>query len=679
MNRLLKPARLAVIALVLAALLAVYLVSLYRLQIIEGEAYYETSQNSIVTTETVRAARGDITDRNGTLLASDRACYSITIDLGKLRQAEDPGKVLLDLVRAARAAGVEYTDTMPLTEYPFQYLDEMSETQKSRLAAYIEYYDLEPSITAARLMGFMKDQYGISRQYSNEELRIVAGIRYELDTRNITNASAYVFAADVDISLITAIEEQDMPGVVIETSAVRQYHTPYAAHILGTVGAIPYTQLAEYREKGYAMDATVGRSGVELIFEDYLRGVDGTVKKTENTEGVITGLQYTETPQPGNNLALTLDIGLQGVAEESLARHIDQLNRDRAAEGKALAGGGAIVAVDVNTFEVLTCASYPSFDLDSYSADYDTLNADSLLPLWNRALEGTYSPGSTFKMTTALAALQEGIISPYAEIEDKGIFTDLGPTYTPKCWVYPSTHGYLNVMEAIENSCNYYFYYLGNKLGIEKLTYYGTELGLGQPTGIELGESSGVLASVEYREEVMGEVWYGGDNLQAAIGQSDHLFTPIQLACYTAVLANGGCRYQAHLLDAVYSSDYSSTLCQGETVLLHRANIDEEYFGYIRQGMLGVSKTGTASSYFADYPVQVGSKTGTAQIVEGGQNNAVFVCFAPYEDPQIAIAVVIEKGGSGSSIVGIARDMLDYYFAADQSQSVVLGENSLRP
>lgn len=679
MNKLLKPARLAVIFLLLAALLAVYFISLYQLQIVEGEAYYETSQNSIVTTETVRATRGDITDRYGRLLVSSRPCYSITIDRDQLLAAEEPNAVLLRLVQAAQEAGVTHNDSMPISFYPFEYAADMNDTQLSRLAAYLDYFELEPSITAARLMGFMEDHYDISRQYSDEEVRTIAGIRYELESRFITNASSYIFAQDVDVSLITVLEEGNFPGVVIVTDSVREYHTPYAAHVLGTVGAIPSDQAAEYREKGYPMDATVGRTGIELLLEDRLQGKDGTVKKTENTQGVVTGLQYTEMPQPGENVALTLDIGLQGVAEESLAQHIQQLNGERTAEGLDPAEGGAVVAVDIDSFEVLTCASYPSFSLDSYSELIGDLTSDPLQPLWNRALEGTYSPGSTFKMTTALAALQEGIISPYTEIQDKGIFTDLGPTYQPKCWIYPSSHGYINVMEAIEHSCNYFFYQMGNQLGIEKLTYYGSELGLGQPTGIELGENPGVLASVEYREEVMGEVWYGGDNLQAAIGQSDHLFTPIQLACYTATLANGGSRYEAHIIDAVYSSDYSATLEETEPLLLHQANIDEEYFDYIRRGMNLVAENTSISSYFDDYPGGVGAKTGTAQILDGGQNNAVFVCFAPYDDPEIAIAVVIEKGGSGSSIAGIVQDMLDYYFAETETESLVLGENVLIP
>ena len=374
MNKIIKPMRLAVILLLIAALLAVYFVALYDLQIVEGEAYYETSQNSIVTTETVLAARGDITDRYGRVLVSSRPSYDIMLDRALLREIEDPSGVLLRLVRAAQENGVAYRDSMPITEYPFDYVADMTETQKSRLAAYLEYFELEPTISAARLMGFMEDRYGISRQYSDEELRIVAGLRYELDTRYITNAVEYVFAEDVDVSLITAIEEGSFPGVVIRTGSVREYHTKYAAHILGTVGSMSPEQYAEYRELGYPMDAEVGQSGAELAFESYLHGTDGTVKKTTNTAGVVTGLNYTEAPQPGSNVALTLDIGMQGVAEESLKEHILQLNESRTDAQLDPAEGGAVVVVDVDSFDILTSASYPSFDPATFGEDFTQLN-----------------------------------------------------------------------------------------------------------------------------------------------------------------------------------------------------------------------------------------------------------------------------------------------------------------
>jgi len=671
-----KTTRITALIIFLAVILAIYATALYELQIIKGEDYYAESLNSIVTTSVAPAARGLILDRYGNVLVSNRTSYNVTIDHTLLTNSEDPNANLLRLVEISKARGINYTDTLPISfTAPFTYIGNMTETQSYRLENYFEFFEFEQRPSAEELMDFFREHYEISGSYSDEETRLIAGLRYELETRLIMYAPKYIFAEDVDIDFITVVMEQNITGVKIETVSARQYHTPYAAHLLGRVGQMSAEEYEYYSKLDYSMNAIVGKDGVEAAFESYLHGTDGTQTITVTSTGAVKNVIYSEPPVPGKNVVLTLDIGLQGAAENILAERIAALNAARG-ENEEKIHGGAVVAVEVKTGDLLAAASYPTFDLSRFNEIYDELLSDPSLPLFNRAFQGLYSPGSTFKMVTAVAALREGIINPTDKIYDGGKYTRY-ESYQPTCWIYPSSHGWINTAEALRDSCNYFFFEIGNRLGIDKLSACAAQFGLGSPTGIELYEETGVLATREYKESQGDEPWFVGDTLQASIGQSYNLFTPLQLAEYAATIANSGTRLSTHILKAVKSPDFSQTLFTAQPSVLSVVEADKEVFETVQLGMYYVTTQGTPSAVFKDLGVSAAAKTGTAQLGEDLANNAIFICYAPYENPEIAVAVVVEKGGSGNAIASIAKDVLKHYFDTKAAREKIDSENAL--
>ncbi|HHU05952.1 MAG TPA: penicillin-binding protein [Clostridiales bacterium] len=671
-----KTIRVTVIILFLAIILSVYATALYELQIIKGEDYYDESLNSIVTTSTVEAARGLILDRYGNVLVSNRTSYNVTIDHTLLTNSGEPNAILLRLVEISRARGIRYTDTLPISfTAPFTYIDNMTETQSYRLDYYTDFFDFEQTPTAEELMEFFKEHYKIEDGYSDTEARLIAGLRYELEIRLIMYAPKYIFTEDVDIDFITVVMEQNLAGVKVEAVSTRQYHTPYAAHLLGRVGQMSSEEYETYSKQGYSMNALVGKDGVEAAFESYLHGTDGIQTTTVTSTGAVKNVIYSEPPLPGKTVVLTLDIGLQGAAENILAERIAALNEARGEKEEKIPGG-AVVAVDIKGGDLLAAASYPTFDLSKFNEIYDELLSDPTLPLYNRALQGLYSPGSTFKIVTAVAALREGILTPSDRIYDRGRFTKYD-SYQPTCWIHPGSHGWVNTAEALRDSCNYYFFELGDRLGIDRLSACAAQFGLGSATGIELYEETGVLATREYKESRGDEPWFVGDTLQASIGQSFNLFTPLQLAEYTATIANNGTRLATHILKAVKSPDFSQTLYTSQPKVLSVVEADKEIFDAVQLGMLYVTTQGTPSMVFKDLGVSAAAKTGTAQLGEDLANNAIFICYAPYENPEIAVAVVVEKGGSGNAIASIAKDVLKYYFDTRAARQKIDSENVL--
>ena len=697
MDKMIKSWRMAALIVFIICLTAVYFVSLYRLQIVDGAEYYEQSQNSSVTTNTVVAARGNILDRYGRVLVSNNVCNNLLINSDELFEQDDPNSIILELVQAVTDSGNTYTDTLPITkEAPFEYVSNMTDLQKTRLDAYFEANDLPASTTAVELMAFFRDAFDIDNNYTSEQMRQVVGVRYEIKIRYVINTSDYVFAEDVSIDLITKLMENNVPGFTVQSSYVRDYNTKYAAHLLGYVGMMNEAEYKKYRNDGYPLNAIVGKDGVEMAFESYLHGTDGTSRVTTTKGGTVISTVYTKEPEPGNQVYLTIDLGLQEAAEISLESYVTETNKQREidnatyeAQGEIdeimdMITGGAVVAVNVKTGEPLCIASYPTFDLSTLMQDYDKLQEDEIAaPLFNRALNGAYAPGSTFKPVSAIVAMDLGIITPGATIYDKGIYDKYADEgYAPTCWLYPhGSHGDVNAAKAIEVSCNYYFYTVADNdlFSIEKLSDYANRFGLGVSTGIELSESTGIMATREYKEETTDIPWYNGDTMQAAIGQSFSIFTPMQLANYMATLANNGTRYEASILKSVRSYDYSKSVYEREPTVAGEVTVDQSYYDAVHTGFYNVanSATGTAYSIFGDYPYEVAAKTGTAQLGEGVTNNGVFVCYAPYDDPEIAVAVVIEKGGAGSKIASIARDVLDYYFSFKNSAVSLETENSL--
>ena len=694
--KLIKPGRLVFMAVFFIALLVLYLVTLYRLQIVEGDAYYEQSTNSIQTTETVVAARGNILDRYGRLLVYNRNCNNLLLDTDELFSGsnDEANASILSMCRIVTECGDTYYDTLPVTRTtPFEYT-EMSQLQRTRLDAFLENAGLDADASAVELMAYMRTRYGIDNNYSAADMRTIAGIRYESNIRYIINTSDYVFAEDVSIETITALMESDVKGFTVQVSYIREYRTSYAANILGYVGLMSESEVDTYSELGYPLNAQVGKAGAELAFEELLHGTDGTATVTRTADGVVTGTVYTQAPEPGNHVYLTIDIDMQAVAEQALASFIEEKNATRAQKNLQLeaAGnteditplitGGAVAVVDVKTGEPLVLASYPTYSLETLMEDYSELLADTNRPLFDRSVSGTYEPGSTFKPVTAIAALGEGKVGVDTIITCTGQYTayeDQG--YAPYCWRRWG-HGDLTVSGALTHSCNVVFFTLGDMLGIRAIDRYAEMFGLGVSTGIELSESIGYVASPETKAAAYAGTsdadWVAGDNLQSAIGQSITNLTPLQLARYVAAIANRGTTYNCSMLKSVSSYDYSDSLYERQVDVLTEVRLSDYIWDAVFEGMWGSANDpeGTAATIFNGYTPQVATKTGTAQTGSTLENSA-FVAFGPYDDPEIAICVIVEKGGDGYTVGPIVKAIFDYYFTFESSFQKVESELTL--
>lgn len=701
MKKFVSTPRLVLSVVLISIITIIYILTLYYLQIVKGEEYYEQSRNSIVTTQTVTAARGSILDRYGRVLVTNRSCNNIVINVQEMFYADGmdaarSNAAILQLANAVLEYGDTYTDELPITmESPFEYTG-MTDEQRVRLNAWLDTNGLDENASAVEIMAKMRTKYDIDNSYTSEETRRIAGIRYEVNVRYVIPTADYIFAEDVSMELITALMESAVPGFEVQSSYIRDYNTEYAAHVLGYIGKMNGAETEKYTKLGYSYNALVGKDGAEYAFEEELHGIDGEARITSTSSGVVTSTVYTKQPEPGNHVYLTLDIRLQEAAENALSRFIVPENEKREANNlqietyggdetnkKQLITGGAAVAVDVKTGDPLALASWPTYDASTVLEQYSQLLEEANSPLYNRALQGTYAPGSTFKPVTATAALDLGKIATTTIIECLGIFTKYQEQgYAPKCWIYGSgtTHGPVNVTQAITVSCNYFFYEVGDMMDIDQLEAYAKLFGLGEPTGIELAEVTGNMSSRETHMQMLGLDWYLGDMLQASIGQSDSIFTPLQMAEYCAMLANGGTRHAASILKSVRSFDFSQTIYQAEDEVLSEVDTDPKYFEAIQQGMYGVANDWSntdVSAVFAGCDYTVAAKTGTAQLGENQTNNAVFICYAPYENPEIAVSVIIEKGSSGSSVAQVAKEILDYYFEFSRSSVAVESEGAL--
>lgn len=683
--------RLYVLGAFLLCVLAAYVGVMYNTQITNGSYYREQSVRTITNTETVEASRGILTDRNGKVIVSNRQTYALTFDASLLNDEDDENQAILRLIQLCRQRGVLWNDNLPVSKSPpFLYtVDTGGSIQRNRFVKFLQQSlsalstnvksesvnnELLNSITSSSaLMKTMREFFEIPGDWSESDARAVIGVRYELEVRKIINTTAYVFADDVNTELISLVKDGNYRGVKVSSSSVREYNTPAAAHILGSVGRINEEELAAH-EGLYNGEDWIGKSGVELAFESHLRGTDGTRLVSTNSDGKITSEIYTTEPKPGNTVALSIDLDLQSATEEALAKTISTMN---AKDGNSTRGAGAAM-IEVGTGEVLALASYPTFDLSSYSKDYNVLSSTPSHPLFNRATQGMYAPGSTFKPCTAVAALESGVINTQTRVRDTGRYNYPGTDFYLRCWIYPGSHGLINVTQALTVSCNYFFCEMGYRLGIDRLDQFASAFGLGQKTGIEIGDAAGVLAGPAYSESI-GQTWYGGNTVQAAIGQSDHLFTPLQLSNYIATLVSGGKHYSAHLLKSVKSYDNSVVVHSETPEPLNTMSISNSTLSSVKAGMHDLTTKGSLAGYFKKCIVDAGAKTGTTQISKETKNNGVFVCFAPYDDPQVALAIVIEKGGSGSALASTAVEILNAYFAKEEIGTVIVGENQLLP
>ena len=682
MQRLYKPARVGLIFTIIAVILTIYVPALYRMQIYEARPEEDElyPQSTVIRNVTLTAARGNIYDRNGVLLASGRPVYYITINRDALRELPSAARneIVRDLIFTAMDEDVEYVDTFPITMgAPFTYISDMTADQRRQLDRYIEYFDeLDPDISAPDLLAWMRGHYRIDFTTGITEARLIIGVRYEVEMRGImTNLAPYIFCNDINTDFISRVEERGLIGVHIESSYLREYHTSNAAHLLGYIGPIPEGQLEYYSDLGYPMDSIIGLDGAELAFEEQLRGISGSQLVKTNDSGAVMEVISQTDPSPGQNVYLTLDIGLQMTSEDALRAHIESLNLEREEDHEKITGG-AVAVIDVRTGELLAAASFPTYSIATLSQDSVTLFSDPNMPMFNRATQGKYNPGSTFKMITGLTALRHSVIGRYTPINDVGVYDvyeDLG--YAPSCWIYQAAgrgHGELDIVHAIEQSCNYFFISCsdwiegGGESGAEAIAEVAREFGLGQSTGLEVPEDPGILATPEYKQEALHEGWWRADTLMIGFGQGYNQFTPVQLANYAATIANGGTLHELTLLRKLVSPDMTELVYAHEPVVRNEFE-EKEYIQIIQEGMRLVtrSRQGTAYSIFGDYPINVAAKTGTVEIDTSERNNGVFICYAPAENPEIAISIVIERGGSGSAVMAIARTIFDYYFGTE--------------
>ena len=681
--------RAKILILAVAAVILFFAFKLYDLQIIQTGGSKDNT--STFTTRTrVKAARGDILDTNGNPLTVNRASYDLVINHYVLLTASGTNDYLYQLVMRCQEAGIEYNENFPVSmERPFVYtLDDYNSAWQGYFQTYLGSKELDSDITAPLLVKRLRERYKIPATWPEEIARKVVGLRYEMDLRGcVGSLSNHVFLSDVSDENLASLVELNVPGLMVEKTTVREYNTKYAAHILGFVGKMNAKQWEKYKDNpDYSMDSEIGQSGLEAAFEEYLHGVDGIREDTVTVSGELVSSEYIVEPKAGANVEVSIDVNLQRAAEEGMERVVYQLRNGELRDGQD-AEGAAVVAMNVKTGQVLVCASYPTYDLSTYFENYQEILEAEYDPLYNRALQGEYPPGSTYKMSMVIAGIDSGVINSGTVIVDKGVFNKYAPGFVVKCLRYTTnhlTHEDLTAATALQVSCNYFFYDLGDRISITAMDNTAKALGLGEPTGIELAENTGHRANPETKAELYPDEpkWYQADKITAAIGQSDNRFTPMQLCSYVTALANRGTRYKATFLNRVVSSDYRQLLKESKREVLSTLEIsDDAYLAYTTGMKLVTQKTedwsGTAYGTFKNYPVSVAAKTGTAQGAKNASDHGAFVCYAPADDPQIAIAIYGEKAGHGSQLATIARDILDIYFEVGEAGDVITNENKV--
>lgn len=653
-NNNISAKRLIVTTLGFVLVIAIYIVLLAKIQITDGTYYSSLASSSYSVTGTISAARGLITDRNGNVLADNEAAFNVELDYTFLPSGEE-NATILKLIEILEQTGDVWIDNLPmiLSDGVMQF----NETLEDDVSDLKSDLGLQQYATAQNVVDALIIRYGLE-DYDTETQYLLMGVRYEMEERSYGSGNNYSFAEDVSMDAVTFIEELSLllPGVSITEETTRYY--PYgstASHIIGVVGPMYSEDYAELKDQGYSMSDTIGKLGIELAMESYLNGTDGTMTVIKDTSGNIVSSGVTQEAVAGDTVTLTLDLDTQQAAEDALEYIIEYLKETKTEDIQ----GGAVVAIDPSNGEIVAMASYPDYDINSYYTDYSDLLEDDLNPLYNRATQGLYWPASTFKAGVGLAAISEGVISKESLVECLGTYYYYDD-YTPKC---EGTHGSINIVYALKVSCNVFFYDVGRRLGIDMIEYYQTQLGFGQSTGIEISESTGSISSQTAREE-SGEEWYAADTIQAAIGQMDTYVTPLQLAVYAMTLANGGIRYNAHLVKNVTSYDTGEVVFETDIEVLSESPATEEAWEAVYEGLWSCANEygGSAYSTFGNYDFTVYAKTGTPQSTSGS-SHGTFICFGgPDEDNQLAIAIIVENCGGGYLLAPIADSIFQAYF-----------------
>ena len=652
----------------------VLLVQLFNLQIVHGEEYRETSNTKLTRESILEADRGDIKDSSGTTIATVDAQYSIVLYKTKVSN-ETLNNTILKLLNILSTNGDSYVDNFLIDVNPYRFKLEEEDSQRKWKKAN----NIDENATAEETFNYFKNKYGITTD-KVEDARKILAIRYEISYKGYSNTKSIEIASNISRQSLLQIKERnsEFPGVEVTEKSIRIYPLQNtASHIIGRIGKIESSEL-EGNEDTYDQNDIIGKSGIEYVFEKYLKGKNGIKQIDMNVDGTITDEYISEEAISGCDVILTIDSKLQAVTEEALKNNIDKI----ASLGYG-ADAGAAVVMNIKTGEVIAMVSYPDYNPSDFVNGIDTntwnyyINGDTK-PLENKAISAMYSPGSTYKMVTAIAGLETGAITTKEKIRDTGIYRKYNSRW--KCW-NSSGHGYLNVSEAIQHSCNYFFYEVGDRIGIDTLSKYSYYLGLGHKTGIELkGEISGVLASNQIAEQE-NRVWNPGETISAAIGQSYNTFTPLQMAKYVSMIANRGKKLDVTIVKSIVRPDGSEVPRDeyegyvNDKLGLEQDNIEEmsfkeENINAILEGMRGVTSEsgGTAYSTFRDFNIEVGGKTGSAQTGIEGKTNAWFVGFAPFDDPEIAIVVFVRNGEHGSYTAEVARDIIAQYFGMNTNQ-----------
>ncbi len=652
----------------------VLLLQLFNLQIVHGEEYREES-NTRLTKETVlEAARGKIVDRTGIELASTQIVNSLELYKTKISN-EELNTMLLEVATVLEQNGDSYTDNLPLSINPIGFTMETEEEQKK----WKKEMEIDENATAEQVFEKLKEKYEITNE-NIEEVRKIMTLRYEINIQGYSSTSAIEIAENISETSLAIFNEQNakFPGLSITQKPQRTYlKGNLASHVLGYMGRIE-TEEYEKNKDVYDMNDVVGTSGVEYVLEKFLRGTDGTKQIDMSVDGTVTDEYITKEAVAGNNVVLTIDAKLQQVVQDALKTNIEKIRNGGFSQQSDTAGGACIV-MNVKTGEVLALASYPDFEPQAFiggiSSEKWNEYTTNLMPLKNRAIQEANAPGSIFKMITAIAALESGVTNTTEQVYDSGVYR----YYNQKlpCWYYTDYgvgHRWQNVSAAIKNSCNYYFCEMGQRLGIDKLVEYASGFGLGKKTGIELlGETAGTLATSLNNEP--------GNILNLSIGQGANSFSVIQMAKYISMVANGGKDLDVTIIKSVIDENGNEIPKeQVEEVVNERLglektelkdmNIKQENLQAVLEGMKSVTTEsgGTANSFFRGFDIEVGGKTGSAE-VGNGKVNAWFAGFAPYEDPEIAVVVMVENGKHGSYTAEPVRDIIAEYFGMNLQEA----------
>ena len=656
----------------------VLIVKLFNLQIVHGAEYREQSNTRLTRETTLEAARGAILDKTGTPLVTSSMQFSLEMYKTKV-DTDTLNQDILNMINVLEKYSISYADYFPISINPFEF-----KISNETLVKWKDSNNLDEDITAEEAFYKFRDKYKIKNTDNIEEIRKIIAIRYEIAQKGYSSTRAVNIAKSIPREAVAEFSEssEKFAGINIVVQPVREYTSgTLASHILGYASQINSEEY-EKRKNTYGQNDIIGKTGIEYVFEEYLKGENGTKQIDMDVEGSTTAEYIAEEAIAGSDVVLTIDANLQKITEDALASNIQKIASG--GFGKVYdAKAGACVVMNVNSGEVLAMASYPDYNPADFIGGISTENWNNYInneakPLVNKGIQNSYSPGSIYKMVTAIAGLESGVINLNTRINDTGVYTKY-KDYQPRCWVYTDYHrghGYLNVSEAIEKSCNYFFYETSDRMGIDTLVRFAKFFGLGSKTGIELQEeTAGVVSSKESKQKYHNnEPWSAGDTLQSAIGQYDNEFSPIQMAQYISMLANGGNNINPTIIKTIRKRDGSEVSREeinkfvNSKLGLEEDNsediqLNKDYLNAVLQGMQSVTSDsgGTAYVRFKDFNISVGGKTGSAE-APGNKVHAWFVGFAPFENPEIAIVVMVENGGHGNYTAEVVRDIMAEYF-----------------